>query len=158
MTDTSHRNVDRAVADGFGEEWSTFQQTESELSAEERQDIFRTYFDIFPWERLPEDGGVGADIGCGSGRWSIQVAPRIRHLHLIDASEKALAVARSNLKHQQNVTFHHASVGEIPFVANSLDFAFSLGVLHHVPDTQAAIKEVANKLKPVTCSPTCPRS
>ncbi len=148
ITDAAQSNVDRAVTDGFGAEWSTFRQTESEFSAEERQDIFKTYFGIFPWERLPKDGGVGADIGCGSGRWSMQVAPRVRHLHLMDASEKALTVARSNLSNQQNVTFHHASVGEIPFAAGSLDFAFSLGVLHHVPDTRAAIQEIANKLKP----------
>lgn len=30
----------------------------------------------------------------------------------------------------------------------SLDFAFSLGVLHHVPDTQQAICSIAEKLKP----------
>ena len=32
--------------------------------------------------------------------------------------------------------------------AQSLDFAFSLGVLHHVPDTGAAIRAIADKLKP----------
>jgi SAM-dependent methyltransferase len=38
-------------------------------------------------------------------------------------------------------------VGDIPLPDGSLDFAFSLGVLHHVPDTLSAIKEVASKLK-----------
>ena len=40
------------------------------------------------------------------------------------------------------------SVAEIPLPAQSLDFAFSLGVLHHVPDTQGAICAIAEKLKP----------
>ena len=47
-----------------------------------------------------------------------------------------------------NVSFHATSVAEIPLPAQSLDFAYSLGVLHHVPDTQAAIAAIAAKLKP----------
>lgn len=35
-----------------------------------------------------------------------------------------------------------------PLPDGSLDFAFSLGVLHHVPDTRAAISEISTKLKP----------
>jgi ubiquinone/menaquinone biosynthesis C-methylase UbiE len=68
--------------------------------------------------------------------------------HLVDASSQALAVARANLVQQTNVFFHEASVDALPFPDNSLDFAYSLGVLHHVPDTQAAILSVSRKLKP----------
>src|SRR5262249_12640776 len=52
-----------------------------------------------------------------------------------------------NLASRRNVSFHLASVDEIPLPDGSLDFAFSLGVLHHVPDTIAAIRSVAAKLK-----------
>jgi SAM-dependent methyltransferase len=92
---------------------------------------------------------VGLDVGCGSGRWSVMVAPKVGHLHLLDASADALAVARQNLAEATNVSFHLASVGNIPLDDNSLDFAFSLGVLHHVPDTAAAIRAIATKLKVV---------
>jgi SAM-dependent methyltransferase len=71
----------------------------------------------------------------------------VGHLHLLDASEDALAVARQNLADATNVSFHLASVGNIPLEDNSLDFAFSLGVLHHVPDTMAAIQAITAKLK-----------
>lgn len=147
MPEAQTHNVDTAVTAGFGHEWSTFQQGERELSDADRVAIFHSYFDIFPWERLPAKS-VGMDVGCGSGRWSVMVAPRVGHLHLLDASADALNVARANLAAAANVTFHHASVGALPLPANSLDFAFSLGVLHHVPDTRAAIHEVASKLKP----------
>ena len=139
-------NLDRATVDGFGQEWSRF--TQAELGEPERQRVFAEYFSIFRWERLPPGGGVGADIGCGSGRWAALVAPRVSRLHLVDASSQALAVARANLAHQDNVSFHEASVDALPFPDNSLDFAYSLGVLHHVPDTEAAIVSVARKLKP----------
>jgi ubiquinone/menaquinone biosynthesis C-methylase UbiE len=66
---------------------------------------------------------------------------------LLDASPGALAVARKNLAQASNTTFHLASVGDIPLPDGSLDLAFSLGVLHHVPDTLSAIKEVASKLR-----------
>ncbi len=141
------RNVDPEVAAGFGHEWSTFSQGEAALSAADRDQIFQSYFAIFPWSALPASP-VGLDVGCGSGRWSVLVAPRVGHLHLLDASAEALAVARQNLAPFANTSFHHASVGDIPVADGSLDFAFSLGVLHHVPDTQAAINAVAAKLKP----------
>ena len=143
----SEKNVDARVARGFGDEWSTFRQDEAHLSRAQREAIFNDYFSIFPWHLLPADGGIGADIGCGTGRWAMQLAPRAAHLHLVDASPDALAVAEQNLSGKPNVSFHRASVGDIPLPPRSLDFAFSLGVLHHVPDTQAAIDAIAAKLK-----------
>jgi ubiquinone/menaquinone biosynthesis C-methylase UbiE len=140
------QNIDFDVAAGFGHEWSTFRQNEAEFSLADREAIFRSYFNIFPWNELRPDP-VGIDVGCGSGRWSVMVAPKVGHLHLLDASADALAVARQNLADATNVSFHLASVGDIPVDNNSLDFAFSLGVLHHVPDTAAAIRAIATKLK-----------
>lgn len=110
--------------------------------------MFAQYFSIFPWQALPEDGGVGADIGCGSGRWARAVAPKVRKLHLVDASDEALSVARTNLSSHQNVAFHCASIGDLPFKEKSLDFAYSLGVLHHIPDPEAGIRAIAARLKP----------
>src|SRR5580692_7800912 len=141
-------NVDQRVARGFGEEWSTFRQDEDHLSHQQRRDIFDDYFRIFPWQNLPPGGGVGIDVGCGTGRWSMLVAPRVAHLHLLDASPEALSVARQNIKSAVNVSFHTASVADMPLPDAALDFAYSLGVLHHVPDTPAAIAAIARKLKP----------
>lgn len=110
--------------------------------------MFQSHFDIFPWDALPRDGGVGIDVGCGSGRWSMLVAPRVARLHVLDASEEAIAVAKKNLSGASNVIFHAANVEEIPLPPGSVDFAFSLSVLHHVPDTENAIRSIASKLKP----------
>ena len=144
----SGTNVDKAVAEGFGREWSAFRQSEAELSPQQRQAMFDDFFAVFPWQRLPPGGGTGIDAGCGSGRWAVLVAPRVAHLHLLDVSADALAVARTNLGGATNTSFHCASVSEIPLADESLDFAYSLGVLHHVPDTKQAIADIARKLKP----------
>lgn len=146
MGNCSLNNTDAATVAGFGREWTRF--TQEALSAEEGQEIFRQYFSIFPWHILPKGGGCGADIGCGSGRWARTVAPRVRELHLVDASREALQVARTNLSNLPNVRFHHTSIGDLPFENQSLDFAYSLGVLHHIPDPEAGLRAIASILKP----------
>ena len=139
-------NIDVKTVAGFGEQWGLL--TQAEMEPGERQRIFDRYFSIFPWDLLPKQGATGADIGCGSGRWAALVAPRVAKLHLVDASEAALEVAKRNLCSAPNVDFHHANIDELPFADGSLDFAYSLGVVHHVPDTRRAVQKIATKLKP----------
>jgi ubiquinone/menaquinone biosynthesis C-methylase UbiE len=138
-------NVDPATVEGFGDEWSRFDQTD--LSAAELDDLFQQYFRIFDWQALPH-GAQGFDLGCGSGRWARRVAARVGKLHLIDASDAALSVARRNLAAFDNCEFHHASVDTIPLPAGSMDFGYSLGVLHHVPDTRGGLRACVQRLKP----------
>jgi SAM-dependent methyltransferase len=138
-------NVDARTVEGFGDEWSRFDQ--SRLSERELSEQFDRYFTVFPWERLPADA-VGFDLGCGSGRWAKLAAARVGTLHCIDASEAALAVAQKNLSGLENVRIHHASVASIPLEDGSMDFGYSLGVLHHVPDTAGGLRACIQKLKP----------
>ncbi|HXX74306.1 MAG TPA: class I SAM-dependent methyltransferase [Nitrospiraceae bacterium] len=139
------RNLDAQTVQGFGDEWTRFDQ--KGLAEHEREELFNRYFHIFPWQLLPA-GAVGFDLGCGSGRWAALVAPRIRRLHCIDASESSVAVARRNLASLPNCEFHVASVDQLPLDADSMDFGYSLGVLHHVPDTEAGLRACVNALKP----------
>jgi ubiquinone/menaquinone biosynthesis C-methylase UbiE len=137
-------NLDKQVVAGFGDEWTRFDQ--STLDHEELRRMFDNYFNIFPWSALPADA-IGFDLGCGSGRWARLVAPRVGTLHLIDPSD-AIEVAKRNLHGQENCVFHRASVEEIPLEDASCDFGYSLGVLHHIPDTEAGIRACVLKLKP----------
>ncbi len=139
------RNVDAAVVDGFGDEWSRLDQ--SELSEAEARELFGEYFDIFPWSELPPSA-TGVDFGCGSGRWARLVAPRVGRLLCFDASAAAAGVARRMLADQPNVEVAVAAVDEVPIDDGSVDFAYSLGVLHHVPDTRAALSACVRKLRP----------
>lgn len=143
MTDTG--NIDHKTVDGFGEEWAAFDQ--SDLPPDEQRRIFDDYFSVFPFAELPPQA-EGFDLGCGSGRWADLMAARVGHLHCIDPSAKALSVAKRRLGGRGNVVFHHAGVDDIPLADNSQDFGYSLGVLHHIPDTQAALADCVAKLKP----------
>ena len=88
------KNIDPKTVEAFGREWSSFDQTG--LSDEDKSKIFDDYFHVFPWGKLPSNA-VGMDVGCGSGRWAQAVAPWVGHLHLVDASNDALQVAKKNL-------------------------------------------------------------
>lgn len=138
-------NIDNAVVEGFGDEWSRFDQ--SALTDAELERMFENYFNIFPWDDLPP-GAIGFDLGCGSGRWARLVAPRVGKLYLFDPSRDALNVARRNLDGVDNCEFQIADAGSIPLTGASCDFGYSLGVLHHIPDTEAGLRECIAKLKP----------
>lgn len=138
------KNLDPKTVASFGDEWSRFDQ--SGMSVVEAEKAFNEYFAVFPWESMPS-AAEGFDMGCGSGRWARWVAPRVGRLHCVDPSQ-ALEVARKHLATFDNVVFHHASVDEVPIKQNSQDFGYSLGVLHHVPDTAAAIRSCVALLKP----------
>ncbi len=129
---------------GFGDEWSRFDQ--SALSEVELSAMFDNYFNIFPWDLLPQ-GAVGFDLGCGSGRWARLVAPRVGTLHLIDPSD-AITVAERNLAGNTNCIFHRSDAASIPLEDMSCDFGYSLGVLHHVSDTEGGLRSCVSKLKP----------
>ena len=97
---------------------------------------------------LLPDNAEGFDMGCGSGRWAKQVLPRVGLLNCIDPSTDALSVARRNLSGYTNVRFLQATTETVPLRAESQDFGYSLGVLHHVPDTQSAMDSCVKLLKP----------
>jgi ubiquinone/menaquinone biosynthesis C-methylase UbiE len=138
-------NVDHRTVEGFGEEWAAF--TQEELSPSEHERLFDQYFSVFPFDNLPDDS-EGFDLGCGTGRWAALAAPRVGRLHCIDPAGKALDVARRRLKSAANVIFHDSDVDHLPLADASQDFGYSLGVLHHIPDTQAAMGACVRKLKP----------
>ncbi len=138
-------NIDKDVVAGFGDEWSRFDQTA--LTDDELSRMFENYFSIFPWDKLPDEA-AGFDLGCGSGRWAKLVAPRVGKLFLFDPSEDALDVARRNLTGQNNCEFAIAGAGDIPLDDNSCNFGYSLGVLHHIPDTEGGLENCVAKLKP----------
>lgn len=138
-------NFDKSTVSSFGDEWSRFDQTA--LNENELLDIFERYFSIFPWARLPV-GAEGFDMGCGSGRWARFVAPRVGMLNCIDPSSEALSVAKRALADKTNVTFINACTEATGLAACSQDFGYSLGVLHHIPDTADAMKTCVRLLKP----------
>ena len=137
------KNQDKNTVEGFGDEWSRFDQ--SDLPEDEQKLLFDEYFSVFPWENISKES-VGFDLGCGSGRWAKSVAPKVKKLICIDPSS-ALDIAKKNLSNFDNCEFQSTTVDDISIDNNSMDFGYSLGVLHHVPNTEMGIKQCVDKLK-----------
>ena len=135
-------NIDPVTVASFGEEWSKF----SEFSADEIIPMGNEYFDVVTEEMLNKNS-VALDLGCGTGRWSRYAAGRAGFVEAIDPSQAVLA-ASALTEDLDNIRITQAGVDNIPFPDDSFDFIFSLGVLHHIPDTTAALTTAVKKLKP----------
>jgi len=83
-------------------------------------------------------------MGRGSGRWAQLLAPRVGMLSCMDASAETLSVARRTLADH----FFHATAKATPLPRESQDFGYSLGALHQIPDTEAALQACIDRLKP----------
>ena len=137
-------NSDAPTVRAFDQKWGTRWSGSSDPAQYER--TFNDFFSLFPIDELSE--AEGFDLGCGVGRHAEFIAPRVGRLHCIDPSPNALAEARRALASSSNVEFHLAGVDEIPLADASQDFGYSMGVLHHVPDTEAGLRRCVAKLKP----------
>lgn len=137
-------NLDKKTILSFGDEWNRFDQ--SRMKRKEAYKIFKDYFSIFPLKKLSKFS-EGFDMGCGSGRWAKFLLPSVGLLHCIDPSD-AIYVAKKNLKNFKNVKFHHQSLDKCNLKEKSQDFGYSLGVLHHVPNTQLGLNHCVRLLKP----------
>ena len=138
------KNIDDKVVNDFGKEWEVFNHQDMNQSL--LDSAFDSYFHLFPFEDLID--GEGFDMGCGSGRWAKFVAPRVGFLNCIDPSETALEQAKINLQYSKNCLFECEGVDGNSLKDHSQDFGYSLGVLHHIPDTSLALQACAKKLKP----------
>lgn len=134
-------NIDIETVESFGEEWTAFDF----FNETEIYNAGDNYFDIVP-ETIFKNATNALDVGCGTGRWSYYLSEKVGFIECIDPS-KAVIAASKLLAHKHNIRISKAGVDNIPFADGTFDFVFSLGVLHHVPDTGKAVHACVEKLK-----------
>jgi 2-polyprenyl-3-methyl-5-hydroxy-6-metoxy-1,4-benzoquinol methylase len=131
-------------AASFGFQWHQYQKTQldhDEVRESEQNFIMKTAL-------RPEElkGKLVLDVGCGMGRFAEVATSWGARVVGIDLSAAA-EVAAVNLASREFVAFQ-ADAFALPFALESFDIIYSVGVLHHTPDCEAAVKGLEKYLKP----------
>ena len=106
---------------------------------------------LYRLARLPA-GLTILDLGCGRGVETALIADAFRPGRLVafDLDRRQVLEAGRRLAHNgaAESALLLADASCLPFAAEQFDAVVEMAVMHHVPDWQAALREVARVLKP----------
>jgi SAM-dependent methyltransferase len=135
-----------AYAASFGFQWNRFGgvQLDSRNSMGESE---RTLEGVTGWTERDYRGHTVLDAGVGSGRFAEVAAAKGGEVVGFDLTD-AVDAAFDNVGRHPHVHLVQADLFQMPFRAASFDLAYSVGVLHHTPDTRAAFANLSTKVRP----------
>jgi ubiquinone/menaquinone biosynthesis C-methylase UbiE len=113
-----------------------------------RDDLFGDRFHLAALAALAEGTWTVGDLGCGTGQVSATLAPFVARVIAVDASAAMLQAARKRLNGLDNVELRRGDLEALPIDNGQLDAATLMLVLHHVPEPERALADVARVLKP----------
>ena len=92
---------------------------------------------------------VVLDLGCASGEFSLDIAPRVQRVHGIDTSTKmiALATEKARARSADNVTFSPTDFFDRSLDGRGYTVVLAFNVLHLVEDVSAVLGRI-NRLLP----------
>jgi SAM-dependent methyltransferase len=129
----------RRTQASFGYEWTHF----SDWTASGEKN-FQDYFAGLDLHAL--QAAHVLDAGCGMGRHARLLAPHAARLVAADFS-RAIETAAANLAGQPNVLCIQADLTSLPVADEAFDFVYSMGVVHHLSNTEEAVRALARKLR-----------
>jgi SAM-dependent methyltransferase len=136
-----------SYAESFGHEWHYFKKTQLDSFTGTTISSDR-WCDITGYSPKDMSKKIVLEAGCGAGRFLEVLAPFAKKLIGMDMT-KAIDVAFENLNTTYpNVDFLQADLNNHPIKKNSIDLVYSIGVLHHIPDTLKGIKGLLKCVKP----------
>ena len=133
-------NLAKGSPERFGYSWDRYADL---LEAHEEQFLRWTALDRAVWQ-----GVRFLDGGCGIGRNSYW--PMVYGAAggvAVDVDDRTLGRARENLAPYPAVEVRHQSIYEIA-EEGAFDIAFSIGVVHHLADPDAAVARLARAARP----------
>jgi SAM-dependent methyltransferase/uncharacterized protein YbaR (Trm112 family) len=132
--------VAKRTQESFGYEWTHF--TDWRPSGHTN---FVDYFGHLDLESLRHRTVL--DGGCGMGRHARQLAPFAERIVALDFSG-AIDQAARNVAETPNVACVQGDLTKLPVADEAFDFVYSMGVLHHLNDTEGALKGLTRALRP----------
>ena len=91
---------------------------------------------------------IVGDLGCGTGQVSAAIAPFVARVIAVDGSAAMLQAAKRRLHGLDNIDLRRGELEALPIDDGRLDAATLMLVLHHVPEPDKALTEVARVVKP----------
>ncbi|MCG2660974.1 MAG: class I SAM-dependent methyltransferase [Kiritimatiellae bacterium] len=84
------------------------------------------------------------DIGCGDGTFSAELFVRMKARRVVgvDPSNAWKKATETNARWAPHVQFQQGNVSHLDFPDNSFDVAMMRGVLHHLDDPRAGLREM----------------
>jgi ArsR family transcriptional regulator len=113
-----------------------------------RDELFGARFHLAALAALAEPDWVVGDLGCGTGQVSASIAPFVAGVIAVDASAAMLQAAKKRLQGFDNIDLRRGELEALPIDDARVDAATLMLVLHHVPEPERALAEVARVLKP----------
>jgi ubiquinone/menaquinone biosynthesis C-methylase UbiE len=104
-------------------------------------------------ELQPRPGDRVLDVACGAGGLVLEVAPRVERAVGVDLSDGMLGIARSRLsaareaQRLDNVELLQGPSDALPFADRTFTALVCTTALHHFPDPQRSIDEMARVLE-----------
>ncbi|MDH3383154.1 MAG: methyltransferase domain-containing protein [Deltaproteobacteria bacterium] len=140
------RFVERdAYVDTFSFEWNKFHDVQIDiLNATDESE--NTFHGKTGWTPGDLKGKLVLDVGVGAGRFTEVVSRWGGEVVGIDLSF-AVDAAFENIGRRENVHIVQADLFHLPFAASCFEAMYSIGVLHHTPDTRKAFESVVPLLK-----------
>ncbi|MEK6225046.1 MAG: class I SAM-dependent methyltransferase [Chloroflexota bacterium] len=129
------------VIAGFDYEWRRF----SDVGTADQAQLFDLYFDLVPPRWFAPELTV-LDAGAGAGRWAFKVSRRGPRVIAVDLGW-SIEVTRSNTP-RDRVACIQADLGALPLAAGTVDWAYSLGVLHHMDAPEIGLANVVRSVRP----------
>jgi SAM-dependent methyltransferase len=135
-----------SYAASFGFQWNRFSRVQLDSMNGTRQSE-TTLANTTGWKDHDYQDRLVLDAGVGAGRFAEVVARKGGEVVGLDLTT-AIDAAWTSIGRHPRVHLLQADIFAMPFRDATFDLAYSIGVLHHTPDVQAAFARVAAAVKP----------
>jgi SAM-dependent methyltransferase len=134
----------QSYASSFGKQWNAF--AKAQIDGEAYGESAVRFDSEIGWDEAMLEGSTIVEVGSGAGRFVDVLAKRRPRLVIgMDITDAVDAAAR-NVTYD-NVQFVQGDAFASPIRDGVMDFAYSIGVLHHTPDPRAAFDRMVDMVR-----------